>query len=107
MVVHSTLAQIKAICDVYCELTLETNFFCSKGAFDYCSNLGGVLASPGFFDLYNIGETPRRTTANNTSSIDKESNIIQSSEKITFEFLSHLSVGLSKVFRISWLGWTN
>merc|ERR1740129_117102 len=46
-----------------------------QGGFDYCSKLGGVLASPSFFDLYNIGETPRRTTANmpnDTSSIDKE-----------------------------------
>jgi len=45
-----------------------------QGAFDYCSNLGGVLASPGFFDLYNIGESPRTTAnmPNDTSSIDRE-----------------------------------
>jgi len=45
-----------------------------QGAFDYCSNLGGVVASPSFFDFYNIGETPRTTAnmPNVTSSIDKE-----------------------------------
>ena len=52
---------------------------CSKGAFDYCSNLGGVLASADFFDLYNIGESPRTTAnmPNDTSSIDRESNQIE------------------------------
>lgn len=43
-----------------------------EGAFDYCANLGGVLASPDFFDLYNIGERPRTAShmPNDTSSFE-------------------------------------
>ena len=34
----------------------------SQGAFDYCANLGGILPSPDFFDIYNIGEAPRTSS---------------------------------------------
>jgi len=39
---------------------LVTNTF--QGAFDYCANLGGILPSPDFFDIYNIGEAPRTSS---------------------------------------------
>ena len=45
-----------------------------KGGFDYCANLGGVLPSADFFDLYNLAERPRTTTkgSNDTTAVVEE-----------------------------------
>ena len=55
---------------------MSAMYFFLQGAFDYCATLGGVLPASDFFDIYNIGETPRSSTPNNTETAEpaKEAN---------------------------------
>ncbi len=43
-----------------------------QGAFDYCANLGGVLPSFDFFDIYNIGERPRASSSSRENTDDSD-----------------------------------